>query len=158
MVAPRSTTGADCGGNGMVTCAPAVAATSNVATATREKMFIVGLMSAVLLSGATRRTIGCRVGFGSGGVHRLDQLGALARDLRAERGVLLQREVAAAVHPGLLGPGELRARVAAPDHEVGVLARLERADPVVDRDGLGRVDRDGIERLDLGETRAQQLP
>src|SRR5688572_5739983 len=98
MVAPRSTTGTVCGATGIITCAPAVEAANSAMTAARENILVVVVI--LLASGPTARACVGRVGFGSRGVHRLDQLRALPRDLRAERGVFLEREVAAAVHPG----------------------------------------------------------
>src|SRR5688500_941348 len=149
IVAPRSTTGCDCFATGIVTCAPAASAASaaaprSAAPATRDSVFIA-CISVPSPARPARRTIGRGVGVhrAAGGEHRLDELTALARDLGTQRRILLEREVAAAVDPRLLRPGELRERVAAPDHEVGVLPRLERAHAVVDRDRLGCLVHDG---------------
>src|SRR5688572_20201483 len=76
-------------------------------------------------------------GSGSAGPFRgsqngLNQLPAVILNLNASGCVLLQREVPAPVDPGLLRLRELRERIPTPDHEVGILARLERSHAVVD--------------------------
>ena len=65
--------------------------------------------------------------------------------------VLLAVEVDDAVDEHLLRNRERAERVRGVDHEVGVLADLDRADALVDAELLGRVERDQLERLFLGE-------
>ena len=57
-----------------------------------------------------------------------DQRRALGLERRARREVGRAVEVLLPVDPGLERDGRGRERISAPDHEVGVLARLERAD------------------------------
>ena len=57
--------------------------------------------------------------------HGLKKLCTLLRDILAEHLVFIEREILATVHPRLLGLRELRQWIAAPDYEVGVLARFE---------------------------------
>ena len=56
-----------------------------------------------------------------------------------------------AVDPDLLGARVDAERIARPEHDVGVLAGLERADLVVEAERPGRVDRDPLDRVVLGD-------
>ena len=76
---------------------------------------------------------------------------ALALDVGCPLEVLDAVVVGDAVDVGALDDRARAQRIVAPDHDVGVLADLERADAVVDAQLARRVDRDHRERLVVGD-------
>src|SRR5687767_6271142 len=59
------------------------------------------------------------------------------------------------IDPYLFGSRVDAERIPRPQNDVGILARLERADPVVEAERPRRIDRDPFDRLLLGDRNAR---